>query len=215
MNPVKIPRVMKALWPDITWDISTSEPDLFLTFDDGPTPGITEAILSVLSAFAAKATFFCIGRNTERHFNLYQQILDEGHSTGNHTYSHLKGWFTPNPEYYADVAMAAKLIHSHLYRPPYGMITPSQLYSLKKTYRIVMWNIMSFDFSSEVSPEKCLKNIINNTRKGSVIVFHDSVKASGNVLYALPRLLEHFTSKGFHFRPIPNINPSPSIYQPA
>lgn len=203
MNVVRVPRMLRKAFPDITWEIPANDPSLYFTFDDGPTPGITAAVLSVLSDFNARATFFCIGRNVERHPEIYRQILAEGHTTGNHTYSHLKGWFTPDREYYLDIELASRFIQSGLYRPAYGMITPRQLRHLKKSYRIVMWDVMSYDFAYNTSPEKCLKQVIRCARPGSVIVFHDSVKASEKVNYALPRLLEHFSSKGYAFPSIP------------
>jgi peptidoglycan-N-acetylglucosamine deacetylase len=202
MNLVKTPRILKTVFPRITWDFQDTEPSLYLTFDDGPTPSITAEVLSILARFNAKATFFCIGRNVERNPDVYQQLLTNGHATGNHTYSHLKGWYTPNHEYYDDISLAAQFIQSGLYRPAYGMITPLQLRQLALQYRIVMWNIMSYDFDYGTSPEKCLKNVIRYTSNGSIVVFHDSVKASKKVLYALPRVLEYYANRGFTFKSI-------------
>jgi peptidoglycan/xylan/chitin deacetylase (PgdA/CDA1 family) len=202
MNLVRIPRIIIKVFPEITWDIQGAQPSLYLTFDDGPTPEITTDILSVLARFNVKATFFCIGRNAERNPGIYQLILAKGHATGNHTYSHLKGWYTPNHEYYNDISLAAQFIRSGLYRPAYGMITPSQLQHLKQKYRIIMWDVMSYDFAYNTSPEKCLKNVIRTARSGSIIVFHDSVKASKKVLYALPRVLEYYTERGYSFKSI-------------
>jgi peptidoglycan/xylan/chitin deacetylase (PgdA/CDA1 family) len=202
MNRVKTPRILKTVFPEITWDFQDTEPSLYLTFDDGPTPAITTEVLSILARFNAKATFFCIGRNVERNPDVYQQLLTNGHATGNHTYSHLKGWYTPNREYYNDINLAAQFIQSGLYRPAYGMITPVQLRQLGQQYRIVMWNIMSYDFDYSTSPEKCLKNVIRYTSSGSIVVFHDSVKASKKLLFALPRVLEYYADKGFTFKSI-------------
>jgi peptidoglycan/xylan/chitin deacetylase (PgdA/CDA1 family) len=202
MNRVKTPRILKTVFPEITWDFQDTEPSLYLTFDDGPTPAITTEVLSILARFNAKATFFCIGRNVERNPDVYQQLLTNGHATGNHTYSHLKGWYTPNREYYNDINLAAQFIQSGLYRPAYGMITPMQLRQLGQQYRIVMWNIMSYDFDYSTSPEKCLKNVIRYTSSGSIVVFHDSVKASKKLLFTLPRVLEYYADKGFTFKSI-------------
>jgi peptidoglycan/xylan/chitin deacetylase (PgdA/CDA1 family) len=202
MNRVKTPRILKTVFPEITWDFQDTEPSLYLTFDDGPTPAITTEVLSILARFNAKATFFCIGRNVERNPDVYQQLLTNGHATGNHTYSHLKGWYTPNREYYNDINLAAQFIQSGLYRPAYGMITPVQLRQLGQQYRIVMWNIMSYDFDYSTSPEKCLKNVIRYTSSGSIVVFHDSVKASKKLLFTLPRVLEYYADKGFTFKSI-------------
>lgn len=202
MDLVKIPGVVRKLFPAITWEIRSEDPVLYLTFDDGPTPEITDQVLSVLDKYNAKATFFCIGRNVERHPDVYQNAVKAGHSIGNHTYSHLKGWYTPDKEYFSDIALAAQFIHSHLYRPAYGMITPAQLKYLKTSYRIVLWDVMSYDFAYNTSPEKCLRNVILNARSGSIVVFHDSLKASSKVLYALPRLLEYFGGKEYSFKAI-------------
>jgi peptidoglycan/xylan/chitin deacetylase (PgdA/CDA1 family) len=202
MNLVKIPRILKKIFPEITWNIKDDLPSLYLTFDDGPTPGITAEVLSVLKKFGARATFFSIGRNVERHPDLYQQILASGHLTGNHTYSHLKGWYTPDAEYYNDIELASRFIHSNLYRPAYGMITPAQLKFLRRNYKIVLWDVMSYDFAFNTSPEKCLQNVTRHAKPGSVIVFHDSLKAAEKVLYTLPRVLEYFAEKGFAFKAI-------------
>jgi peptidoglycan/xylan/chitin deacetylase (PgdA/CDA1 family) len=202
MNPVRIPRILKIVYPDIVWEIRDEKPSLYLTFDDGPTPDITSNVLSILGQYNARATFFCIGRNVERHPELYRKILEDGHATGNHTYSHLKGWYTPNNEYYKDIELAARFIHSGLYRPAYGMITPAQLRFLQLHYRIVMWDIMSYDFDRSTRPEKCLKNVLDNAHSGSIVVFHDSVKAFEKVQYALPRILEYYNGKGYTFRSI-------------
>jgi peptidoglycan-N-acetylglucosamine deacetylase len=203
MNLVRIPGILKKAFPEITWEVSSEKPALYLTFDDGPTAGVTPEVLSVLARFRASATFFCIGRNVERHPDIYQQVLAAGHVTGNHTYSHLKGWFTPDREYYLDISLAAQFIRSGLYRPAYGMITPRQLRYLKKMYKIVLWDIMSYDFAYDTSPDQCLKQVIRHARPGSVIVFHDSAKASEKVLFALPRLLEYYSEKGYSFEAIP------------
>jgi peptidoglycan/xylan/chitin deacetylase (PgdA/CDA1 family) len=203
MNLIRIPRILKKVFPEIRWDIQDEKPTLYLTFDDGPTPEITARVLLELARFNAKGTFFCIGRNVERHPEIYQQIQAGGHATGNHTYSHLKGWYTPDSEYYSDISLAAQFIGSDLYRPAYGMITPAQLRHLKQQYHIVMWSVMSYDFARNTPPEKCLRNILRNVRPGSIIVFHDSLKAAEKVLYALPRVLAYFTERGYEFKSIP------------
>lgn len=194
MDLVRIPGILKVLFPGITWSIRSEQPSVYLTFDDGPTPVVTDEVLAILKQFGAKATFFCIGRNVERHPEIYKRILQEGHATGNHTYSHLKGWGTPNREYFEDIDLASQFVKSSLYRPAYGMITPSQLRYLRSTYRIVLWDIMSYDFAENTSPEKCINYVIRNARPGSVIVFHDSLKAAPKLIPSLPRILDHFTS---------------------
>ena len=202
MQPVRVPGILRRLFPEILWRMPSSE-KLYLTFDDGPTPVITGKVLDILAQNRAKATFFCIGRNAERHPELVQRILAEGHAIGNHTYSHLKGWYSKNPDYYADIRLCSQFVPSTLYRPAYGMITPAQIRHLQKQFKLVLWDVMSYDFDPNTSPEKCLSNVIRYTRPGSVIVFHDSVKASEKVLYALPRVLEEFGKKGYGFEKIP------------
>jgi len=199
MNLVRTPGILKRLYPEITWNIRDTSPVLYLTFDDGPTPDVTDGVLAVLKSSGAAATFFCIGRNVERHPDIYHRIIASGHVTGNHTYSHLKGWYTANREYYNDIELAAQFVKSALYRPAYGMIKPSQLKYLKKIYRIILWDVMSYDFARNTSPDTCLKNVIRHARPGSIVVFHDSLKASEKVLYALPRVLDYFGGKGWEF----------------
>lgn len=204
MRFVRIPPVISACFRDVTWNIRGDKPAVYLTFDDGPTPDITQQVLSMLAKNKAQATFFNIGRNVERYPGIHNMVLQSGHAVGNHTYSHLKGWYTPNKTYYDDIALAGTLIHSGLFRPAYGMITPAQVNYLKKLYRIVLWDTMSYDFDANVSAGQCLRNVLQYARPGSVVVFHDSVKAAKNVLYALPRVLEHFGEKGWEFKSLEN-----------
>jgi len=200
---VRIPGILKKVYPGLTWNLPGSGNKIYLTFDDGPTSGVTEKVLSILAEYHARATFFCIGRNAEKNPGLLSRIMDAGHSTGNHTYSHLKGWYTPNREYYADIELAGLFIPSRLFRPAYGMITPRQVKHLQKIYRVVLWDIMSYDFHPGTRKEKCLDHVIRHAKSGSVIVFHDSVKASEKVLYALPGVLSRFMDQGFSFEAIP------------
>src|SRR5512145_3347798 len=203
MKLVRVPRMLKRIFPDITWDIHSTDPVLYLTFDDGPTPGITPEVISILTRYNAGATFFCIGRNVERNPDIYRHVLEHHHTTGNHTYSHLKGWYTSDCEYFDDITLASQFVTSGLFRPAYGMITPGQLRRLKQHYRVVLWDVMSYDFDSGTNPGRCLANVINNVHPGSIVVFHDSVKASEKIFYALPRVLEYFSERGYTFRSIP------------
>ncbi len=202
MVSARTPYIIKKIYFSLIWDLYSSEKDLYLTFDDGPVPGITLEVLDILETYNAKATFFCIGRNVERYPEIFNQILKRGHAVGNHTYSHLKGWQTRNYEYYSDIKLAGSFIKSNLFRPPYGKIKRTQLKHLRHLYNIIMWDVMSFDFSKSVSKEKCLSIVINNIRKGSIIVFHDSVKAREKVLYALPQVIKVMQDKGYTFRSI-------------
>jgi peptidoglycan-N-acetylglucosamine deacetylase len=190
---------MKKIYPDVIWDKRETGKKLYLTFDDGPTPVITEQILDILDKYQAKATFFCLGRNVERHPEIYQKILNRGHQTGNHTYSHLKGWETRNKEYFQDIELAGVYINSLLFRPPYGRIKRAQIKYLKKKYQLVLWDVMSHDYQKLWSKERCLKAVMNYSREGSIIVFHDSEKAAEKVFYILQNILDYYTRKGYIF----------------
>jgi len=194
-----------------TWRFLSKKKEIFLTFDDGPTPEITEFILSELKKHDAKATFFCIGKNIKNHPELFSQLISDGHSIGNHTQNHLKGWKTNTKDYVDNVLECNKTItqfnnttiKQQLFRPPYGKIKKSQAKELlKRGYKIIMWNVLSADFDTTISNEKCLQNILDNTTKGSIIVLHDSVKAAERMKYALPRVLKTFSDKGFVFKAI-------------
>ena len=198
----KTPKFIIRLFRHLEWHFSRNEKAIYLTFDDGPTPGITEEVLDLLKSYNAKATFFCLGRNVERNPKVYKRILNDGHSVGNHTYSHLRGWKTPIKSYIHDTHLARTIIDSKLFRPPYGRIRRLQARLLSKEYRIIMWDVLSHDYNQKLPVTWCLKYVLKNTRKGSIVVFHDSEKAAKNMLYVLPRLLEHFSSQGFTFKAI-------------
>jgi peptidoglycan/xylan/chitin deacetylase (PgdA/CDA1 family) len=205
--PAKTPEFVKALFPQFLWHVPSREKTLYLTFDDGPTPGITEWVLEQLSAYEAKATFFCIGNNMDAQPNIFKKIMDQGHAVGNHTYHHLKGWNTTTDVYLNDVERTQHLIaqatSSKLFRPPYGKFRISQAKQLMaKGYKIVLWDVLSYDWDRGISPEKCLKNVLEKASDGSIIVFHDSLKASQNLKYALPRILQSFSDQGYSFKAI-------------
>ncbi len=205
--PVKTPLVVKKLLPDYIWEVSTTEKVIYLTFDDGPTPEITNWTLNILNQFNAHATFFCIGNNITKHPDIFQNILNNGHVIGNHSNTHLKGWRTKNQQYIFDIESCQETIKNHMYsgpklfRPPYGQIKPKQGYALLALdYKIIMWNVLSFDWDKTVSPETCLNNVISKSEPGSIIVFHDSIKASANMTYALPKVLEYFSERNYKFK---------------
>lgn len=191
----------KLLFPSCTWQKPPRDGNfLYLTFDDGPIPELTPWVLDTLNSFQAKATFFCVGGNVKKHSAIYKRIIDEGHQVGNHTYNHLNGWETPNRVYQKNIDTAAKLIKSKLYRPPYGKITPVQLKTvLAKNYEVVMWNNLSKDYDKNISPEKCLERSCE-ANSGSIIVFHDNLKAEKNLKYALPKFIDWAKKKGFEFK---------------
>ncbi len=198
---LKPPKILRRMMPDLIWEIEDSE-SVFLTFDDGPTPGITEWILSTLDKYDAKATFFLLGRNVEMYPDLYRQIVEAGHAVGNHTYSHQKGWKLSLERYVEDVEFASTYIESNLFRPPYAQITPSQARFLARRFNLVMWDVLSRDYSNQVSPKGCLQNVVKYLEAGSLVVFHDSEKSFPNMSYALPRTLEHVKKLGLKCRAI-------------
>ena len=199
---VKTPFIVRRwLYPDYLWRMPAESKKLYLTFDDGPHPTITPFVLEELRKYNAKATFFCIGDNVTKYPQVYKSIIEEGHAVGNHTHNHLNGWQTADETYFKNVAEAAKYIDSTFFRPPYGRITRFQAKQLmeKLDYNIIMWDVLSGDFDVRLSPERCLENVTRNFRPGSVIVFHDSEKASKRLCYALPKVLEEGAAKGFVF----------------
>lgn len=199
MYLVKTPRLIQNLLPTFTWRIPTEEKVLYLTFDDGPIPEVTPWVLDTLRRFNAKATFFCVGDNVKKHPSVFQQVLAEGHAVGNHTFNHLNGWDSENISFFHNVRHCAKLVKSSLFRPPYGRLTPKQTQFLTRHYQIVMWDVLSGDFDQTISKEDCLSNVMASTKRGSIIVFHDSQKAAERMMYTLPRVLEHFAAKGYRF----------------
>lgn len=198
------------MFPNYLWDVASGQKDIYLTFDDGPTPEITTWTLDVLKRYNAKATFFCIGSNIQKQADIFLQTINDGHAIGNHTQHHIKGWRTTTEDYLLEVEQAQSEIEKlksspadvvKLFRPPYGQIKPEQGKKLMALgYKIVMWDVLSFDWEQEVSEEECFKNVMSKSKQGSIIVFHDSIKASKNMMYTLPKVLEHFTNEGYTFK---------------
>ncbi|MBA7522247.1 Peptidoglycan-N-acetylglucosamine deacetylase [subsurface metagenome] len=197
--------ILRTLFPGLIWNIPNNENKVFLTFDDGPDPEVTPWVLDLLNRYKAKATFFCLGKNVERYPDIFQRIKDEGHGVGNHSYSHLNGWGTKNNKYFEDIKRADKLIQSNLFRPPYGRIMPSQIRVLKEKYKIVMWDVMSGDYSEKINGEKSAGNVLKWSRPGSIIVFHDIQQVFKNLNIALPRILDGFRKRGLNFGAINQI----------
>ena len=221
---VKTPKAARRLFPAALWKVRTREKILYLTFDDGPIEEVTPMVLDELKKYNAKATFFCIGKNIAAQQELFHRIAREGHTIGNHTQDHYNGWQTQNAIYFESVEQceatrAAHMLREqlvlaghgvetaveevHFFRPPYGKLSLSQYHHLKKSYKIVMWDVLTFDFDLKVTKEQVLDNVLQNAVPGSVIVFHDSLKAKEKMLYALPRVLEHYTNLGYRFEPLP------------
>jgi peptidoglycan/xylan/chitin deacetylase (PgdA/CDA1 family) len=202
MYLVKTPFWLRALYPSLTWRIKGGAKTIYLTFDDGPHPTATPFVLEQLRKYNAKATFFCIGKNVAEHPAVYQNILADGHTVGNHTYHHLNGWKTKDDIYLDDIEQASTLINSKLFRPPYGRIRNSQQKQLATRHpqlQTIMWSVLSGDFDTNLTPEACLGYVLYHTKPGSIIVFHDSTKAWDRMQYALPKVLEHFTKEGYVF----------------
>ena len=196
-----VPKFVHKLLPDLIWRIE-DERGVYLTFDDGPTPGITEWILATLRRYNAKATFFVLGKNVELYPDLYKKILAEGHSVGNHTYSHQKGVRMSLERYLEDIEFASDTVQSNLFRPPYARVTPSQLRAVAKHYKIVMWSIISRDYNRKITRERSLQGVIPHIKAGEIILFHDSEKSFANMSYALPKTLEHIEKLGLKCKAI-------------
>lgn len=218
MYTVRPPFFLKWFYPNLIWDKDTNEKVVYLTFDDGPIPNVTDFVLNTLKSFNAKATFFCIGDNIDKHPAIFEQIKTDGHAIGNHTYNHLKGWKIDDKTYVDNFWKCQELTDTNLFRPPYGRIKKSQIRKLVTSYElqvtsnpnsqpairnsqlnIVMWDVLSGDFDLNLSSEKCYQNVIKNVRNGSIIVFHDSLKAWDRLQYALPKSMEYLLANGYRF----------------
>ncbi len=196
--------LMRVLYPNFVWRKLTQEKVIYLTFDDGPIPEVTEFVLETLATYNAKATFFCIGNNIQKHPDIFQKVIKDGHAIGNHTFNHLKGWATDDKVYFENIVqckdeMVSRGVTTNLFRPPYGRIKRSQTNMVFLDYQIIMWDVLSGDFSLTLSPKTVLEKTLKYTESGSIVLFHDSIKANENMSYALPRFLEHFSEKGFRF----------------
>lgn len=207
----RIPEIVKWIYPQRIWEGPAAERSLYLTFDDGPVPEITPWVLSQLKDYDAKASFFCIGKNIERHPEIFRQVIKEGHTVGNHTHNHLNGWKTPVEAYLQNTRQAHEVmvkelpqgtdLKNPLFRPPYGRIRQVQAKRLQQEgFRIVMWSIISMDYDRLLSSEKCLQNVLKNAVPGSVIVFHDSLKAEKNLKQVLPVVLDYFKTRNYNFK---------------
>jgi peptidoglycan/xylan/chitin deacetylase (PgdA/CDA1 family) len=208
LNFFRAPFFLPWIYPDLIWRIPCVEKEIYLTFDDGPIPGPTDFVLETLKKYNCKATFFCIGDNVRKYPEVFKKIREEAHVIGNHTFNHLKGWSTPLAKYVENVKQFDEQVRMEngeskieLFRPPYGRITRSQIRSLK-AYKIIMWDVLTIDYNKNVSPEACFKNSVAATRPGSIVVFHDSLKAERNMTYALPRFIEYFLDQGYVFKTI-------------
>ena len=202
MYLAKTPWILKKLYNNLVWDVNPASRCIYLTFDDGPIPIVTPFVLNILKQYNAKATFFCIGDNVRKHPDIFAQVKNDGHAIGNHTFNHLKGWKTDDATYVDNFLQADKLLDTKLFRPPYGRIKRSQIKLLqdaKPGLEIMMWSVLSADFDVDLSPEKCLNNVVKHAKPGSIVLFHDSLKAYERMEYALPRAMEIWSKAGYSF----------------
>lgn len=197
---IRPPYLLKKIYAGAIWRMPPGEKTLYLTFDDGPIPEVTPWVLENLKTFNAPSTFFCVGNNVQKYPEIYKQILNENHAVGNHTFNHINGWKTNTPEYIDNIDKCKDFAATDLFRPPYGKLKRDQLQIINTQFSIIMWDVLSGDYDKNTSKEQCLKNVLNNTREGSIVVFHDSLKARDNLYYTLPRFLEHFALKGYSFK---------------
>jgi peptidoglycan/xylan/chitin deacetylase (PgdA/CDA1 family) len=199
--PVRTPALFRWIYPSLEWMGSAAGKTIYLTFDDGPHPIATPFVIDVLKQYQVSATFFCIGKNVQRYPQIYQRILAEGHQTGNHTQDHRNGWKTSKEDYLENIFTATQYIDAPLFRPPYGRITREQIKAIQQqfAYRIIMWDVLSGDFDTNITPEQCWQNVKAAVRPGSIIVFHDSEKAWPRMQVALPKTIEYFLQQGYQF----------------
>jgi peptidoglycan/xylan/chitin deacetylase (PgdA/CDA1 family) len=195
-------KLIKKFYSKALWQINTSEKEIYLTFDDGPIVGLTEWILDELKKYSAKATFFCVGENIIKNKNIFDRIVHEGHQIGNHTQNHIKGFNSNLEDYLNNVESCEKLTGSKLFRPPYGQLRKSQYKTLlSKNYKIVFWDVISYDYE-KINKNACFLNVKKNTKNGSIVLFHDNLKAEENVKYALNETLKYFSEAGYVFKAI-------------
>ena len=204
MRYYKTPSTLQRVFSSFVWKIPQEKPTIYLTFDDGPIPELTPWVVEMLREYKAKATFFCVGDNIQKHSAIFRNLVQEGHSIGNHTYSHLNAWKTDKKIYLQDIQkcqyeIEKREVKTRFFRPPYGKLNFYLRKEVEKNHQIVLWDVLSYDFDEQVSRETCLKNTLQNCENGSIIVFHDNIKATRNLIYTLPRLIEHFSEKGFTF----------------
>ncbi len=205
---VKTPFILPMLYPAFEWKAASSGKEIFLTFDDGPIPEVTEFVLETLKAYQAKATFFCIGDNIRKHPEVFAGIMASGHRIGNHTFHHLNGWKTDDDSYYLENVQQCQTVidesyHAEgrkLFRPPYGRIRRRQAAVIAQDYRIIMWSVLTKDYNASIHKEDCLSRSLTATGEGSIVLFHDSLKAEKNMSYVLPRFLDHFSGQGYTFK---------------
>ena len=200
---IRLPGFFTSLFKDAVWRFNDAAQVVYLTFDDGPIPEVTPWVLDLLEKEDIKATFFCVGENVQKYPGVYQQILEGGHSVGNHTFTHLQGFKNDNQSFFTNIEKAGSYIDSDLFRPPHGLMKGSQYNYLKNKYRLIMWDLISCDYDKRIKPEKVLKNVTDFVRPGSILTFHDSEKARINLMKALPPSIKWMKEQGYRFEAIP------------
>ena len=196
---VRPPRLLRSFYKGSLWRMDKKEPIIYLTFDDGPIPELTPWILDTLKEYNIKATFFCVGDNINKNPTIFERILQEDHQVGNHTYNHVKGWKMNKSGYIDNIEKCQILTKTKLFRPPYGRIKKSQFLDIVKDYEVVFWDVLSYDYDKMTSAKKCLNNCIKYSRNGSIVVFHDNIKAQKNLKFVLPLYIEHFLKLNYKF----------------
>ena len=196
---VRFPDIIRPFLGKLVWRKDSSEKVIYLTFDDGPVPEVTLQVLDILQQFNIKATFFCVGDNVQKYPEVYARVLESGHKIGNHTFNHLKGFSVTADEYVENVRKASEYIQSNLFRPPHGQITSRLRKLLQHDFQIIMWDLLTCDYNKRLSAEMILKNIKHYSRNGSIVVFHDSIKAKDNMLNVLPVAIEWWKCEGYSF----------------
>ncbi len=199
--------MVKKISRNLIWDVETSNKEIFLTFDDGPVPELTEFVLNELNKYGARGTFFCVGDNIRKYPGIFQKVCEQGHAIGNHTFNHLKKWDTILDAYLKNIEKCRQIMELYcllpkeqqLFRPPHGQMSPATIRELKSQYKIIMWDVLTYDFDKSHTAEQSLARSIKYTRPGSIVVFHDNVKAEEKLKYMLPRYLEHFAALGYKF----------------
>jgi peptidoglycan/xylan/chitin deacetylase (PgdA/CDA1 family) len=199
----KMPKILQKIFPSLVWKCLTNEKKVWLTFDDGPNPKVTDYILKVLKKNNIKATFFCVGNKIEKYPDIINKIKQEGHIIGNHSYSHINGFKTSTKKYIKDISKCQELIpNTKIFRPPFGKITPIQISKLKQDFKIIMWDVMAYDFRDSLTKEECLLNVTDNVESGSIIVLHDNLKSFEKIKYILPKIIDKLKDRKFNFSEI-------------
>ena len=196
---VRPPKLLRSFFKGSIWRMDKTEPIIYLTFDDGPIPELTPWVLDILKIHQVKATFFCVGENILKNPEIFKRITKEGHQVGNHTNNHIKGWEVSTTVYHENIEKCQSLTKTNLFRPPYGRIKKSQYKLISKKYKVVFWDVLTYDYDRLTSPKKCLDNALKHTRNGSIIVFHDNIKAEENLKFSLSHYIEHFLKLNYKF----------------